>query len=283
MTGPTAQTDDGPQTHAATPAVDLYLSVVIPAYNEAARLPSSLQKVVDYLESRDYPYEVIVVDDGSADNTADLGEDFARSAEVRNQKSEIRVIRNPHRGKGYAVRTGMLAAQGHYILYSDADFSAPIEEVEKLLSFLQGKYDIAIGSREGKGAVRIDEPFYRHLMGRVFNTFVRVVALPLFNDTRCGFKAFRKVVAHTLFRCLQLFGDNTPDVQGALVTGFDVEVLYLALKWGYKIKEVPVRWFYSKGANVNPVKDSYRMLKDIAKVRTNDARGVYGKRQVTDD
>jgi hypothetical protein len=112
---------------------------------------------------------------------------------------------------------------------------------------------------------------------------VRVVALPQFNDTQCGFKAFRKEVAHTLFRSLHLYGDNTPDVQGALVTGFDVEVLYLALKWGYKVKEVPVRWFYSKGANVNPVKDSYRMLKDIAKVRTNDVRGVYGKRQATDD
>jgi dolichyl-phosphate beta-glucosyltransferase len=260
-----------------------FLSVVIPAYNESARLPESLQKVLDYLETRDYPYELIVVDDGSADNTADIAEDFVEKAKVANPQSAIRVIRNPHRGKGYAVRTGMLAAQGRYILYSDADLSAPIEEVEKLLRYLQGKYDIAIGSREGKGAVRIDEPFYRHLMGRVFNTFVRVVALPQFNDTQCGFKAFRKDVAHTLFRSLHLYGDNTPDVQGALVTGFDVEVLYLALKWGYKIKEVPVRWFYSKGANVNPVKDSYRMLKDIAKVRTNDARGVYGKRQVTDD
>jgi dolichyl-phosphate beta-glucosyltransferase len=254
---------------------EIFLSVVIPAYNESARLPDSLQKVLDYLETRDYPYEVLVVDDGSSDNTAGLAEDFIKQSAIRSPQSAIRVIRNPHRGKGYAVRTGMLAAQGRYILYSDADFSAPIEEVEKLLKYLQGKYDIAIGSREGKGAVRIDEPFYRHLMGRVFNTFVRLVALPQFNDTQCGFKAFRKETAYTLFRSLHLYGDNTPDVQGALVTGFDVEVLYLALKWGYKIKEVPVRWFYSKGANVNPIKDSYRMLKDIAKVRMNGLRGVY--------
>jgi dolichyl-phosphate beta-glucosyltransferase len=260
---------------------EVFLSVVIPAYNESARLPDSLQKVLDYLETRDYPYEVIVVDDGSTDNTADLGEEFVSNARLKNPESTARVIRNPHRGKGYTVRTGMLAAQGRYILFSDADLSAPIEEVEKLLKYLQGKYDIAIGSREGKGAVRIDEPFYRHLMGRVFNTFVRLVALPQFNDTQCGFKAFRKEAAYTLFRSLNLYGDNTPDVQGALVTGFDVEVLYLALKWGYKIKEVPVRWFYSKGANVNPIKDSYRLFKDIAKVRMNDMRGVYSKRRPT--
>jgi dolichyl-phosphate beta-glucosyltransferase len=269
---------NNPQSAIRNPQSDApYLSVVIPAYNESTRLPDSLKKVVDYLETKTYPYEVIVVDDGSADNTAPIAEDFARQATttIRNPHSAIRIIRNPHRGKGYAVRTGMLAAQGRYLLYSDADFSAPIEEVDKLLRYLEGKYDIAIGSREGKGAARYDEPFYRHLMGRVFNTFVRLVALPQFNDTQCGFKAFRKEASDTLFRSLHLYGDNSPDVQGAMVTGFDVEVLYLALKWGYKVKEVPVRWFYSKGANVNPLKDSYRMLKDIAKVRMNDLRGLY--------
>jgi dolichyl-phosphate beta-glucosyltransferase len=255
----------------------LYLSVVIPAYNESTRLPESLKKVIEYLESKEYTYEVIVVDDGSDDDTAPLAEQFAADTELRNPDSKLHIIRNPHRGKGYAVRTGMLAARAQYILYSDADFSAPIEEVDKLLRYLEGKYDIAIGSREGKGAARYDEPFYRHLMGRVFNTFVKLVALPQFSDTQCGFKAFRKKASDTLFRSLNLYGDNSPDVQGAMVTGFDVEVLYLALKWGYKVKEVPVRWFYSKGANVNPVKDSYRMLKDIAKVRMNDLRGVYKK------
>jgi len=278
MTGTIAQTHAGPQVPVGNPDIDIYLSVVIPAYNESARLPESLQKVLEYLESRDYPYEVLVVDDGSSDNTAGLAEDFVKNAVIGNPHSQFKVIRNPHRGKGYAVRTGMLAARGRYILYSDADFSAPIEEVEKLLVYLTGKYDIAMGSREGKGAARYDEPFYRHLMGRVFNTFVRVVALPQFNDTQCGFKAFRKEAAHTLFRSLHLYGDDAPDVEGALVTGFDVEVLYLALKWGYKIKEVPVNWFYSKGANVNPIKDSYRMLKDIARVRMNGLRGVYSKR-----
>lgn len=255
----------------------IYLSVVIPAYNESSRLPESLKKVIAYLETKDYAYEVIVVDDGSADDTAPLAEQYAEDTKLRNPDSKLRIIRNPHRGKGYAVRTGMLEAKGTYILYSDADFSAPIEEVDKLLRYLEGKYDIAIGSREGKGAARYDEPFYRHLMGRVFNTFVKLVALPQFSDTQCGFKAFRKKASDVLFRSLNLYGENSPEVQGAMVTGFDVEVLYLALKWGYKVKEVPVRWFYSKGANVNPLKDSYRMLKDIAKVRMNDFRGVYKK------
>lgn len=274
---------DKPKSEAQDEPSGLYLSVVIPAYNESSRLPESLKKVIAYLEGKDYAYEVIVVDDGSADDTAALAEQFVAETKLHNPKSSVRVIRNPHRGKGYAVRTGMLAAEGRYILYSDADFSAPIEEVDKLLRYLEGKYDIAIGSREGKGAARYDEPFYRHLMGRVFNGFVKLVALPQFSDTQCGFKAFRKKASDVLFRSLNLYGDNSPDVQGAMVTGFDVEVLYLALKWGYKVKEVPVRWFYSKGANVNPLKDSYRMLKDIAKVRMNDLRGLYGKRKKRGD
>jgi dolichyl-phosphate beta-glucosyltransferase len=248
-----------------------FLSVVIPAYNEATRLPTTLERVMQYLEGRDYTFEVLVVDDGSEDATANIVE------EVAERHPNLGVIRNPHRGKGYAVRTGMLKARGRFILYSDADFSAPIEEIEKLLPHLMRRYSIAIGSREGSGAVRYDEPFYRHLMGRVFNTFVRLVALPQFHDTQCGFKAFRRDAAYILFRNLHLYGDNAADVKGAMVTGFDVEVLYLGLKWGYKIKEVPVRWYYSKGANVNPLKDSYRMLRDIFKVRLNDVRGVYRK------
>jgi glycosyltransferase involved in cell wall biosynthesis len=248
-----------------------YLSVVIPAYNEAARLPSTLEKVMDYLGRQPYTCEVLVVDDGSEDRTASIVEEAAT------RYPHLTLIRNPHRGKGYAVRTGMLAARGRFILYSDADLSAPIEEVEKLLPYLQGKYDVAIGSREGVGARRYDEPFYRHLMGRVFNTIVRLIALPRFNDTQCGFKAFRKEAAHTLFKGLHLYGDNAAEVKGAMVTGFDVEVLYLALKWGYRVKEVPINWYYSKGKNVNPLKDSYRMLRDILRVRLNDLRGVYAR------
>lgn len=248
-----------------------YLSVVIPAYNEATRLPTSLARVMQYMESCGYSYEVLVVDDGSDDATADIVEELGA------KHPHLRAIRNPHRGKAYAVRTGMLQAKGHFVLYSDADFSAPIEEIEKLLPFLEGKFDIAIGSREGAGSARYDEPGYRHLMGRVFNTFVRVVALPQFNDTQCGFKAFRREAVQTLFRGLHLYGDNATDVKGAMVTGFDVEVLYLALKWGYRVKEVPVQWYYAEGTKVNPVKDTFRMFKDIVRVRYNDVRGLYRK------
>ena len=249
-----------------------YLSVVIPAYNEASRLPSTIDKVMAYLAGQDYPYEVLVVDDGSTDATPRLAEQGAKKHQY------LRVVRNPHRGKGFAVRTGMLQAKGKYILYSDADLSAPIEEVEKLLPYLEKKYHIAIGSREGVGSARYDEPQYRHLMGRVFNTLVRLMALPQFRDTQCGFKAFRKDTAHILFRNLHLYGDKAGDVKGAMVTGFDVEVLYLALKWGYKIKEVPVSWYYSKSANVSPIKDAFRMFRDITKVRINDLRGMYKSR-----
>jgi glycosyltransferase involved in cell wall biosynthesis len=248
-----------------------YLSVVIPAYNEASRLPASLTRVMEYLEGCNYTYEVIVVDDGSEDNTPGIVEEMGR------EHTPLRAIRNPHRGKGYAVRTGMLAAQGQFVLYSDADFSAPIEEIEKLLPYLEGRFEVAIGSREGAGARRYDEPGYRHLMGRIFNTFVRVVALPQFKDTQCGFKAFRHDAAQALFGSLHLYGDNAADVKGAMVTGFDVEVLYLALKWGYKVKEVPVQWYYSAGTKVNPLKDTFRMINDILKVRYNDLRGLYRK------
>ncbi len=252
-----------------------YLSVVIPAYNEAARLPTTLGKVMDYLEGCSYTYEVIVVDDGSEDSTADIVDKFAMDHD------HLQVIRNPHRGKGYTVRSGMLAAQGRYVLFSDADLSAPIEEVSNLLPYLEGNFDIAMGSREGAGAVRYDEPGYRHIMGRVFNTVVRLMVLPQFNDTQCGFKAFRREAAQTLFSSLHLYGEDAGEVKGAMVTGFDVEVLYLALKWGYRVKEVPVHWYYAATNKVNPIKDSYRNFRDVVKVRLNDARGVYRRRPRT--
>jgi glycosyltransferase involved in cell wall biosynthesis len=264
-----AALNDAPSESSNTTGEQPYLSVVIPAYNEAARLPVTLEKIIDFLGSCEYTYEVIVVDDGSEDDTAAIAEQFARG------HLDLRVIRNPHRGKGYAVRTGMLAAKGRYVLYCDADLSAPIEEVEKLLPYLEGNFDVAMGSREGVGAARYDEPSYRHVMGRVFNGVVRVIALPQFNDTQCGFKAFRRDAAQTLFRSLHLYGDNAADVKGAMVTGFDVEVLYLAHKWGYKIKEVPVHWYYSPTLNVNPIKDSYRNFRDVVRVRWNDLRGAY--------
>ncbi len=248
------------------------LSIVIPAYNEERRLPATLERVAAYLARLPYPAEVIVVDDGSEDRTAEIAEKFATTLPAR-----MRVIRNDHRGKGYTVRTGMLAAEGDYILFSDADLATPIEEWEKLHSYLEAGWDIAIGSREGLGARRVGEPWYRHLMGRVFNHLVRWVAIADFQDTQCGFKAFRREVAHDLFRRVQLYGEGARRVKGGAVTGFDVEVLFLARKRGYRIREVPVEWRYGANTKVNPVRDSIRMFKDVWAVRLNDWRGRYNQ------
>ncbi len=246
-----------------------FLSVVIPAYNEERRLPQTLQSVVDYLARQSYTSEVIVVDDGSRDNTAQVVESF------RAAHPTVALIRNDHRGKGYAVRAGMLAARGHIILFSDADLSTPIEEIAELLPWFERGYGIVIGSREGAGAKRIKEPFYRHLMGRVFNFVVRLLAVRGIDDTQCGFKAFRDDVAREIFARTHLYRDNSQPVAGAMVTAYDVEVLFLGQKLGHKIKEIPVEWQYGTESKVNPLKDSWRNFRDVALVRWNDLRGRY--------
>lgn len=260
-----------------------YLSVVIPAYNEEHRLPRTLATVAAYLRSRPYNCELIVVDDGSDDDTCMVAEQAIGEQQIDSGNVRARVINNPHQGKGYTVRTGMLAAQGDYILFSDADFSTPIEDLDKLLPWLtrggvkRGRYDVAIGSREGVGAVRYDEPGYRHLMGRVFNLMVRIVAVSHYQDTQCGFKLFTRAAAHDLFRRLQLYSSGDKQVKGAMVTAFDVEVLYLAQKFGYKVREVPVEWKHFEGSKVNPIKDSIRNFSDILRVRLNDLQGKYNR------
>ncbi|HDN80281.1 MAG: glycosyltransferase family 2 protein [Chloroflexi bacterium] len=248
---------------------EIFLSLVIPAYNEEKRLPGTLEKVLDYLARQDYTSEVIVVDDGSEDGTPSVVESFQKS------HPNLRLIRNDHRGKGYAVRTGVLAAQGRYIVFSDADLATPIEELPKLLEPLQSGYDVAIGSREGLGARRYGEPWHRHLMGRVFNFLVRLLVVGHYQDTQCGFKGFRREAGHELFRRVRLYGEEAGVIKGGAVTAFDVEVLLLAHKRGYKVKEVPVEWYYGENTKVNPLRDSIRMLKDIFMVRWNEWRGLY--------
>jgi len=225
--------------------------------------------VLDYLARQDYTSEVIVVDDGSEDGTPSVVESFQKS------HPNLRLIRNDHRGKGYAVRTGVLAAQGRYIVFSDADLATPIEELPKLLEPLQSGYDVAIGSREGLGARRYGEPWHRHLMGRVFNFLVRLLVVGHYQDTQCGFKGFRREAGHELFRRVRLYGEEAGVIKGGAVTAFDVEVLLLAHKRGYKVKEVPVEWYYGENTKVNPLRDSIRMLKDIFMVRWNEWRGLY--------
>jgi len=247
-----------------------FLSVVIPAYNEERRLPGTLARVVEYLAQQSYASEVIVVDDGSTDRTAAIVEEFGATHPL------VSLIRNDHRGKGYAVRAGMLRARGHIALFSDADLSTPIEEITEMLPWFERGYDIVIGSREGAGAKRIKEPFYRHFMGRVFNAVVRVLTVRGINDTQCGFKAFRDDVARAVFARMKLYGENAQQVTDSMVTGFDVEVLFIGQKYGYKIKEVPVEWRYGNETKVNPLKDSWRNFRDVVLVRWNDWRGRYG-------
>jgi glycosyltransferase involved in cell wall biosynthesis len=233
------------------------ISIVIPAYNEEKRLPATLVKVREYLAGSRWDFsEVLVVNDGSRDGTAQVARDAG-----------VRVLENPgNRGKGYTVKHGMLEARGDWVLYSDADLSAPIGELEKLWSAAErARAQVAIGSRAvDRSLVGVHQPFLREMAGRAFNVMMRrVTGLP-FRDTQCGFKLFEKHAAKEVFSRQQLDG-----------FGFDVEVLYIAQRLAYKSIEVPVRWDNVEGTKVSLLMGG-RAYMDLLKVRTNGARGVYG-------
>ncbi len=234
------------------------LSIVVPAYNEERRLRETLPRIVDFVRAQDYATEVIVVDDGSSDGTASVVEGIAADTPL------VRLIKNEHRGKGFAVKTGALAASGDYVFLCDADLSMPIEDVAKFLPPALEGYDVAIGSREIEGARRYDEPGLRHLMGRVFNTLVRLLAVRGFQDTQAGFKCFARGAAREMFSYQTMDG-----------FGFDVEILFIAQRRGYRIVEVPINWYYVSNSRVSPVGDSVRMFREILQVRMNDWRGRY--------
>ncbi len=237
-----------------------FLTIIIPAHNEEQRLPESLDKIVAFLEEQDYETEVIVVENASHDNTAGVVEEFM------GRYPFVSMIREERAGKGLAVKLGMLAARGEYLFICDADLSMPIEEVAKFLPPALEDYDVAIASREVEGARRYGEPAYRHLMGRVFNFLVRLLAAPGFQDTQCGFKCFRREVAHDLFSYQTIDG-----------WGFDVEVLFIAHKRGCRIVEVPINWYYMANSRISPIKDTLNMLRELLKVRLNDWRGMYAR------
>jgi glycosyltransferase involved in cell wall biosynthesis len=224
------------------------VSIVIPVYNEERRLPRTLPPVLAYLAAQPFSWEVVCVDDGSTDRTVELVTEMAR------RFPQVRLLRMPHRGKGHAVRTGMLAARGSRRFYSDADFSVSIEDLARFLPVLE-EAEVAIGSREAPGAVRYREPLYRHLMGRVYNRLVRLLILPGIQDTQCGFKGFREEVVEPLF-----------SRQGMEGWGFDVELLYLARRAGYRVVEVPVHWTYGQHSRLRPFRDAWRMLADMLRV-----------------
>lgn len=235
------------------------LSIIIPAYNEEARLPHSLKTVLSFLDEQEFEAEVIVVDNGSVDRTADIVKNFSK--ENRN----LKLLQEKIAGKGLAVRRGMLESSGEFRFICDADLAMPIEEVLRFLPPEQMNYDIAIGSREAPGAVRYDEPRYRHFIGRVFNNIVRILAVPGFMDTQCGFKCFRGEVADDLFRVQQLDGWT-----------FDVEVLFIAQRRGYRIIEVPINWYYFPGSRIHVIRDSINMFLDLFKIRINWMKKQYG-------
>jgi glycosyltransferase involved in cell wall biosynthesis len=235
------------------------LSIIIPAYNEEKRLPQSLKTVLNFLDGQDFEAEVIVVDNGSVDRTADIVKDLSK------ENQNLKLYQEQIAGKGLAVRRGMLESTGEFRFICDADLAMPIEEVLRFLPPEQMNYDIAIGSREAPGAVRYDEPSYRHFIGRVFNNIVRIMAVPGFMDTQCGFKCFRGEIADDLFK-VQLLDGWT----------FDVEVLFIAQRRGYRIIEVPINWYYFPGSRIHVVRDSINMFLDLFKIRINWMKNLYG-------
>ncbi|HAE59455.1 MAG TPA: glycosyl transferase [Anaerolineae bacterium] len=234
-----------------------FLSIIIPAHNEETRLPETLAQVVQFLETQPYSAEVVVVENASRDNTLKIARDFAARYPI------IRTIHEDLPGKGRAVHTGMLAAGGEYRFFADADLSMPIAEVNR---FLPPAIDvpIAIASREAPGAIRYDEPAYRHITGRVFNSLIRMLVLPDLQDTQCGFKMFRAEVAQELFSKQTLMGWS-----------FDVELLYIARLHKLPILEIPIPWYFNPESKVSVLRDSWRMFRDLLLIRRNGRLGKY--------
>jgi dolichyl-phosphate beta-glucosyltransferase len=246
------------------------LTLVIPAYDEAERLPLTLPRVAAWLDATPFrPAELILADDGSRDRTLEVMRRFAAD------RKDTSVLALAHRGKAATVRAGILAARGRFVVFSDADLSVPLQEIGLLTRRLERGFGVAIGSREAPGARREHEPFYRHLMGRGFNAVVQTLLVVGVRDTQCGFKAFTREAAQAIFTRLRRYGDDAPEVLGPMVTAFDVEVLFLARKLGYRIAEVPVTWHHEKGSKVRPLVDAYRMARDVLGIKWNEWNGAY--------
>jgi glycosyltransferase involved in cell wall biosynthesis len=235
-----------------------FLSIIIPVHNEAKRLTPSLKKIRTFLQQQNYESEVLVVENGSTDDTLII----ARS-QIELMPS-LRVLAINERGKGLAVKTGMLAAKGQYRFMCDADLSMPIEQISRFLPPKLDQVDVAIGSREAEGARRFDEPLIRHKIGRVFNTIVRWMVLPGLQDTQCGFKCFTEKTVQDVFPLQTLNGMS-----------FDAEVLFIARQKGYKIQEIPIDWYFNADSRVRLIKDSLKMGLDLLTIRRQSRRGYY--------
>jgi dolichyl-phosphate beta-glucosyltransferase len=240
--------------------LDPTYSIVIPAYNESARLGATLEKVLSYVHSQGWDAEVIVVNDGSRDNTADIVQAYEA------KDPALRLVENPgNHGKGYSVRNGMLHARGKIVLFSDADLSSPIEEAPKLFQALNAGADIAIGSRWLRAETQTQrQPLHRQLFGRIYNLILRLALGLQFKDTQCGFKAFKQPAVQAIF-----------PLQKIERWGFDPEILFLARKLKFKVKEVSVAWGHSGGTRINPLVDGSRMVMEMFRIRWYDLTGKY--------
>ncbi len=238
------------------------ISVVIPAYNESHRLPKTIRAVQEHLVSQNLSYEILVVDDGSEDNTTQTVQN------LQNQITGLSVITNERNsGKGFSVRRGMLAAEGHLVLMMDADLSAPMDELDKLIPLVRdGHCDIAIGSRALKTSqIEKHQPIYREPLGYIYNDIIQILLFKGIEDTQCGFKLFRRQVVEDVF-------NRATRVNGF---AFDVEVLFVARKLGYRIAEIPIRWCNDPETRVKIIKHGFQMLKDLFRIRINAWKGYY--------
>lgn len=235
-------------------------SIVIPAYNESARIESTLDRVMNCVDAQGWDAEVLVVDDGSSDSTPDIIHGWMA------RYPRLHLIQNAgNRGKGYSVRNGLLQAAGEIVMFTDADLSAPMEEATRLFAAIEGGADVAIGSRWlDKGRQTIHQPLYRRFFGRCFNWVTRTIMGLPFKDTQCGFKAFRRSAAQKIFR-----------LQRIERWGFDPEILFIARKLGYNIREVPVTWGHDERSRMSYLKDGMKMLEEMAIIRTNSLAGRY--------
>lgn len=239
-----------------------FLSVIIPAYNEERRLPVTLPQVLAFAEAQDYTVEVLVVDNASTDHTAEIVHRMLAAHPM------LSLHYQPVRGKGAAVRKGMMEGRGEYLLIYDADMAMPVREISKFLPPALTGCEVAIASREAPGAVRYHEPWYRHLMGRVFNLLVRLLAVPGVQDTQCGYKCFQRQAARDIFTTQRIDG-----------WAFDVEILHIALLRGYRIVEVPIEWHYGEGSRISPLRDSWNMVREVLRIRRNGRSGLYDRRE----
>ncbi len=245
-------------------------SIVVPAYNEADKISSTIVQILNFMRNfSPDSFELLISDDGSTDSTVSIVEQLMK------ENPELKIVKNLHRGKGPTVWSAFMQAEGDYIYMADADLSTPISELKKLSVWAEEQgYDIVIASREGIGAERVNEPFHRHLMGRVFNLLVRLVALPDMKDTQCGFKLFTKKCVQDIFPRMYTL-KNAKELKKPYTGAWDVEVLLLAKSLGYKIKSVPVTWVYVKTTRVSPVSDSLKMAFEVLQIKFRLLRRKY--------